>query len=170
MGTSRKSTIGKVLGKESDERMWGTAATQIFADVSPAMHEEFALQYEGRLLKRFGLACYGCCEPLHHKVGIIRKHIPHLRRVSMSPWADVEAGAEAVGKELIFSYKPNPAIMAGDRWEIEGVKADLRRVLEVTRGCAVEILMKDLHTCNGHPERMWEWTRGAMEVAEEFAR
>ncbi|MCJ7752665.1 MAG: hypothetical protein MUQ65_16520, partial [Armatimonadetes bacterium] len=47
--------------------LWGTASTQIFADVSPAMHEEFALQYESRLLTRFGLACYGCCEPLHHK-------------------------------------------------------------------------------------------------------
>jgi hypothetical protein len=39
------------------------AATQIFVDVSPAMHEELALQYEGELLRCFGLAGYGCCEP-----------------------------------------------------------------------------------------------------------
>jgi len=149
--------------------LWGTASTQIFADVSPAMHEEFALQYESRILSRFGLSCYGCCEPLHHKVDIAKKHLPNLRRISMSPWADVTVGAEAIGRDFVFSYKPNPAIMAGDTWDIETVRADLRDVLEKTRGCVVEILMKDLHTCHGRPERMWEWTGAALELAEEFA-
>ena len=149
--------------------LWGTASTQIFADVSPAMHEEFALQYEAQLLTRFGLSCYGCCEPLHHKVEIARQHLPNLRRISMSPWANVEIGAAAVGRDLIFSYKPNPAIMAGDTWDVDQVRADLRRVLAITRGLAVEVLMKDLHTCHGHPERMWDWTRIALELAEEYA-
>jgi len=149
--------------------MWGHASTQIFVDVSPAMHEEFALQYESRLLNRFGLVSYGCCEPLHRKVDIARKHLPKLRRISMSPWVDVAMGAAAVGRDLIFSYKPNPAIMAGDTWDPEAVRTDLRRVLEATRGCAVEILMKDLHTCHGQGERMADWTRVAAEVAEEFA-
>ena len=149
--------------------LWGHASTQIFADVSPAMHEEFALQYEAQLLTRFGLSSYGCCEPLHRKVDIIRKHLPNLRCISMSPWVDVEAGAAAVGKDLVFAYKPNPAIMAGDSWDIGRVRADLRTVLEKTRGCAVAILMKDLHTCNGHPERMWQWARTAVEVAEQYA-
>ena len=149
--------------------LWGHASTQIFADVSPAMHEEFALQYEAQLLTRFGLSSYGCCEPLHRKVDIIRKHLPNLRCISMSPWVDVEAGAAAVGKDLVFAHKPNPAIMAGDSWDIGRVRADLRTVLEKTRGCAVAILMKDLHTCNGHPERMWQWARTAVEVAEQYA-
>ena len=149
--------------------LWGHASTQIFADVSPAMHEEFALQYEARLLTRFGLSSYGCCEPLHRKVDIARKHLPNLRCISMSPWVDVEAGAAAVGKDLIFAYKPNPAIMAGDTWDIDQVRADLRSVLEKTRGLSVAILMKDLHTCNGHPERMWQWASTAVELAEEFA-
>ena len=149
--------------------LWGHASTQIFADVSPAMHEEFALQYEARLLMRFGLTSYGCCEPLHRKVDVIRKHLPNLRCISMSPWVDVEVSAAAVGKDLIFAYKPNPAIMAGDTWDIGRVRADLRRVLEKTRGCNVAILMKDLHTCNGHPERMSQWTSAAVQLAEEFA-
>jgi hypothetical protein len=150
--------------------LWGHATTQIFADVSPDMHEEFALQYESRFLHRFGLAGYGCCEPLHRKVGIIKKHIWNLRRISMSPWVNVEAGAAAVGSDLIFSYKPNPAVMAGDNWDLAVVKADLCSVLDKTRGCAVEIIMKDLHTCCNQPQRMWDWTRIALEVAEEYAR
>ncbi len=150
--------------------MWGHASTQIFVDVSPAMHEEFALQYEGELLARFGIQSYGCCEPLHHKVDICRKHLPRLRRISMSPWANYEIGAAACGKDLIFAYKPNPAIMAGETWDAEQMKADIRRVVEIAHahGCPVEILMKDLHTCHGHPERMADWTRVAVEVAEEF--
>jgi len=30
--------------------------------------------------------------------------------------------------------------------------------------------MKDIHTCNGHPQPMWEWTQAALELAEEFAQ
>ncbi len=151
--------------------MWGHATTQIFVDVSPAMHDEFALQYEARLLSRFGLSNYGCCEPLHNKVDIVLKRIPNVRRVSMSPWADVAKGAAALGDRAIFSYKPNPAVMAGESWDPESIRADLRAALRITRahGCIVEILLKDLHTCNGRPERMADWTRVAVEVAEEFA-
>jgi len=150
--------------------MWGHGTTQIFSVVSPAMHEEFGLQYEGRYLKRFGLAGYGCCEPLHRKVGIIKRHIPNLRRISMSPWVDVAMGAAAVGKDLVFSYKPNPAILGGEAWDPDFARAHMRDVFEKTRGCAVEVIMKDLHTCRNEPHRMWEWTRMATEMAQEYAR
>ncbi len=150
--------------------LWGHATTQIFSVVSPAMHEEFALQYESRYLKRFGLASYGCCEPLHRKVDLIKRHLPNLRRISMSPWVDVAAGAAAVGRNLVFSYKPNPAILGGEAWDAQAARAQLRDVLQKTRGCAVEIIMKDLHTCRNQPPRMWEWTRMAQQLAEEFAR
>ena len=38
--------------------LWARAATQLFTDgISPEMHWEFAIQYEIRLLERFGLSC-----------------------------------------------------------------------------------------------------------------
>ena len=56
--------------------MWARAATQIFTEIiSPEMHYEFAIQYEKRLLERFGLSCYGCCEPLHKKMSVVRKFV-----------------------------------------------------------------------------------------------
>lgn len=106
---------------------------------------------------------------LRRKVNAIKKHLPNLRCISMSPWVDVEAGAAAVGKDLVFAYKPNPAMMAGDTWDTSRVRTDLRSVLEKTRGCNVAVLMKDLHTCNGHSDRMSQWTSMAVELAEEFA-
>jgi len=150
--------------------LWGHATTQIFASVSPAMHEEFALRYEGRFLSRFGLASYGCCEPLHRKVEIILKHIPHLRRLSMSPWVDLREGAERLGKRAIFSWKPNPApLFAGEGWEEEFVRRTIRDALQKTKDCVVEVVFKDIHTCRNQPQRLRDTVRIAKEEAEKFA-
>lgn len=148
---------------------WSHATTQIFADVSPAMHEEFSLKYESQFLSRFGLASYGCCEPLDKKVALIKSCIPNLRRLSMSPWVDVARGAEAIGDSLIFSYKPNPNILGLETWDVNAARDLLRDAFEKTRGCVVEVLMKDLHTCNNEPRRMWEWVDMAIQLAEEYA-
>jgi hypothetical protein len=149
--------------------LWGFATAQVFSEVSPAMHEEFALQHEKRALELFGLNCYGCCEPLHHKLDRIIRHVPRLRRVSISPWADVGRSAEALGDRCVFSWKPNPAALAAERWDPEAVRRGLRAFCEKTRGCIVEIIMKDTHTCRHQPQRMWDWVRIAREVAEDCA-
>jgi hypothetical protein len=148
--------------------VWGTATAQIFSEVSPAMHEEFALRYELGWLERFGLNCYGCCEPLHNKIGLL-KQIPRLRRISMSPKANVDEGAAAIGDRYIFSHKPNPAVLAAETWNPDAARKALRSVLERTRGCHVEIIMKDISTVRGQPRRLWEWSRIAMEEAERLA-
>ena len=147
---------------------WGTSTGQIFSEVSPEMHWEFCLKHELRWLERFGLNCYGCCEPLHNKAEILRR-IPRLRRVSMSTWINVEQAAERIGRKYVFSYKPNPAILAWDQWNPEQARADLRSVLDRTRGCVVELIMKDVSTCRKDPRRLWEWCGLAVEVAEEYA-
>jgi len=147
---------------------WGNSTPQIFSEVSPEMHWEFSLQYELRLLRRFGLNCYGCCEPLHHKIHILEK-IPNLRRISMSPKADKAVAAERMGTKYVFSLKPNPAVLATDRWNPDQARAELRSDLEKARGCRIEIVLKDITTVRNEPRRLWEWSRIAMEVAEEFA-
>ena len=147
---------------------WGHATTQIFSLVSPAMHDEFALTYEKRFLSRFGLASYGCCEPLDQKLDIV-KTIPNLRRVSMSPWVDVARGAEGLGDGYVYSYRPNPTLLGMEGWDLELARSQLRDALEKTRGCVVEVIMVAVDTCRGDPRRMWEWVEMAMEMAEEFA-
>jgi hypothetical protein len=150
-------------------QLWGNQMAQIFAGVSAEMHDEFALRYEIRLLDLFGLNCYGCCEPLHHKVHLLHK-IPRLRRISMSPWVEWEKGAGAIGTRYIFSAKPNPAHLAGDVWDPAPVRRELRRILEATRGLRVELVLKDLHTLRGEPQRLVAWERLAAETIEECAR
>ena len=150
--------------------LWGTSAAQIFSEVSPEMHEEFATKYEAEWLKRFGLACYGCCEPLHLKVDRLRRHIPNLRRISMSPYVDIDKGAEAIGSDFIYSYKPNPNIFAFDKWDADLARSLIRDVFERTKGCNIELTAKDITTCKNEPHRLWEWAQIAIEEAEAWAQ
>lgn len=150
--------------------LWGSSTAQIFSEVSPAMHEEFSLEYELRWLKQFGLTYYGCCEPLHRKIDIL-KRIPNLRKISMSPWVNIEEGAEAIGNNYVFSYKPNPAIFAQESWDLEYARKDLEASLKKMRkhNCIVEVIMKDVSTVRYKPHRLWEWVRMAVETTERFA-
>lgn len=144
---------------------WGCAAPQIFSGVSPRMHAEFALQYELRWLSQFGLNYYGCCEALHAKIEILRQ-VPNLRKVSMSPWADVDTMVSRTNGAYVLSHKPTPAIFAADGWNPDEARRNLVDVLERTRGCVVEIIMKDISTVRDEPQRLWEWAAIAMDVAQ----
>jgi hypothetical protein len=145
--------------------MWGFAEAQEMAQVSPKMHWEFILQYEKRLLEPFGLNTYGCCEDLTDKLDFVLQ-IPNLRRVSISPWADVARCAEKLNGTCILSWKPHPSMLVGD-FSPDRVRAYLRHAMEASRGCAIEMILKDTHTCQHHPERFTIWTDIAQEVAAE---
>lgn len=148
---------------------WGGAMAQIFSEVSPEMHEEFALEYENRYLARFGLAYYGCCEPLDRKVDIIAKCITNLRKISMSPWVDAKRGAEAIGGRFVFSFKPNPAFLATDaHWDRNSARSEIESVLEATKGQHLELILKDVSTVRFEPRRLWEWADMAMELARQY--
>lgn len=147
--------------------LWGSGAAQIFSGVSPEMHEEFALQYEIRWMKRFGLTYYGCCEPLDKKIEILRK-IPNLRKISMSAWVNLELGAANIGKDYVFSYKPSPAIFTQDNWDSVSIRKKLTEDLKIIKSCNVEIIMKDISSLNYNPQRLWEWSKIAVEEANKF--
>jgi hypothetical protein len=148
--------------------LWGCGTAQIFSDVSPEMHVEFALQYERRWMDRFALVYYGCCEPLHLKIDMLRS-LPNLRKISMSPWVDVEKGAERIGTDFVYSHKPNPAVFAEDTFSPDRARDELLYVLERTRGCRVEVIMKDISTVRYEPQRLWAWAEIAREATAQYA-
>ena len=148
--------------------LWGSSTAQIFGSVSPAMHKEFGIDYELQWLRRFKQTYYGCCEPLHSKIGILEA-IPNLRKISISPWAKVEPAAELMRGRLVMSLKPRPAVLAGFNFNAEEVRTELRSKLEAARGCNVEIILKDISTVAHEPWRLWEWAKVATETVMEFA-
>jgi len=147
---------------------WGCATAQIFGSVSAKMHWDFALKHEMRWLERWGLTYYGCCEPLDIKMGMLRR-IPNLRKVSCSPWVDVDRAVREVGADYVLSRKPSPAALAEDTWRPQAMRDDLHSFLRKARGCRVELIMKDVSTVRYQPQRLWEWEKMAMALAEEFA-
>ena len=175
IGSGGYGYTSELPGEDFDSRHvrpidnWGCSNAQIFSEVSPEMHWEFALRHDIPWLERWGLNCYGCCEPLHHKIEILRR-IPRLRKISMSPWIKVEQAVEAIGSDFVFSYKPSPAILAEDNWRPNEARKVLREILEKTRSCHVEVIMKDISTVRYDPRRLWEWQQMAMELVDEFSR
>jgi hypothetical protein len=150
--------------------MWGCSNAQIFSEVSPEMHWEFAVQHDLRWLKRWGLIYYGCCEPLSGKIEILRR-IPNLRKISVSPWCKAEQLIAQVGGDWVLSRKPSPAILAEDVWHPERARAALVEFMAATGGrCHVELIMKDISTVRYQPQRLWEWEQIAMDVAGQYAR
>lgn len=144
--------------------LWTFGMAQIFATVSPAMHDEFWLRYAKQWFARFGLGYYGCCEPLDMKVDLIR-HVPNVRKISMSPWVDQERGASKIGPDFVYSRKPSPALL-GDNWDPARVEQDLRETVEICarHGCPLELIQKDISTVCYQPQRLWQWAEIARRV------
>jgi hypothetical protein len=147
--------------------MWGFCESQETVQVSPVMFEEFVFPYQLPIMERFGLNCYGCCEPLHTRWHVVRR-FPRLRRVSVSPWADVEKMAEHLGADYIFSYKPPPADLALPDIDEDRIRNNLRQVLDTTRDCRIEVIMKDNHTIGNNPDNVIRWCRIAREEADRL--
>ena len=148
--------------------MWGCSNAQIFSSVSPEMHWDFAIAHDIRWMKRWGLNYYGCCEPLDHKVELLRR-IPNLRKVSASPWCDSKKIINGLGSDYVISRKPSPAVFAGDTWNPTFARQQIREFLDLTEGqCHVELIMKDISTVRHDPQRLWDWARIAMEEAERL--
>ncbi|MBQ7256132.1 MAG: hypothetical protein IJS60_00370 [Abditibacteriota bacterium] len=148
------------------KNQWGSSTSQIFSDISPRQHYEFALQYEIEWLSRFGLTYYGCCEPLHDKIDIVRK-IPNLRKISMSAWANVEKMVDRVHGDYVLSFKPNPALLAGDSFNCEQAKEYISDMLDKVGDHPLEIIFKDISTLRNDPERLFEFIDITKELIEE---
>ena len=144
---------------------WTMGQAQIFAAVSPAMHEEFEIEYAVPWYERFGLGYYGCCEPLHDKIDIIAR-LPRVRKISISPWADVPKAAKRLAGRYVMSRKPSPAFLATDSFDPDAVRADLQQTYDTAKreGCALEFILKDISTVRYEPQRLWEWEDIARSV------
>ena len=144
--------------------MWGFCESQETTAVNPDMFAEFIYPYQKPILQRFGLNCYGCCEPLDLRWHVIQD-TPNLRRVSVSPWANVQRMADNLQDRFIFSCKPSPADLAQPTMDEDRVRANLRKVIQTTRGCRLEIIMKDNHTLGRNPRNAVRWCQIAQEEA-----
>ncbi|MBT5874596.1 MAG: hypothetical protein HOH43_14345 [Candidatus Latescibacteria bacterium] len=147
---------------------WVLVESQETVGVGPDQFEEFVFPYQLSIAEQFGKCYYGCCEPVHSRIEIL-KDIPNLARVSVSPWADEAYMAESLKSDIVYSRKSNPTLISTEVFNEDAIRADLRHTLNVAHGCRVELIMKDVHTLNNQPERLPRWVEIAREVIDEVA-
>ena len=169
IGSGGYGYTGEMPGEPYDadwikpHNMWGCSNAQIFSEVSPEMHWEFAIEHDLKWLNRWNMTYYGCCEPLGGKSHLL-KRIPNLRKVSCSPWNDTRQAIEELGEDYVISRKPNPAIFATEKFDPDQARKEIRDFLVLTGGnCHVEMIMKDISTVKYEPQRLWEWEKICME-------
>ena len=150
--------------------IWGANADQIMTSVSPAMSEEFAFEYESRYASLFGLYSYGCCERLDHKVKELRANFSNLRKVSMSPFSNIEEGMEALGSDYVVCFKPNSNYLVGDSYDLDYLKKELLDVCALVKkyDSNLVINMKTIITLSGDPTRLWRWCTMAEDIIASF--
>jgi len=157
--------------KEGDQvrlkDLWVLSESQETVGVGPELFAEFIFPYQLAVIEKFGLCYYGCCEPVHNRWNSLKK-IPNLRSVSVSPWCDEEFMAEALDQKYVYSRKPNPTLISTKNFDEDAIRDDIRKTLAIAKDCNVEIVMKDVHTLAGEPERMGRWVQITREVIEEF--
>lgn len=153
-------------GKAKAHNVWAFGMAQLLSTVSPAMHEEFEIDLVRPLYERFGLMYYGCCEPLQDKIEIIRK-IKNVRKISVSPWADIDKSAEHIAGDYVFSCKSNPAYICAGAFEEDNIRRQLSMAKETCRrtNTPLEIILKDVSSLCGHLEYVDQWEKIAMEYA-----
>jgi hypothetical protein len=98
----------------------------------------------------------------------IVEQIPNLRKVSITPWADVTIAAEAIGTKYVLASKPNPASVAVDKLDHDNLKKEITTILDACKrnSCNCDIVLKDISTCCFRPENIFEWERIVMELVK----
>ena len=149
--------------------LWRFVAAQEFTGFSPSMFWEFILQYQQPIMERFGLSAYGCCEDLTGKIKYL-KRIKNLRRIAVSPFADVRKCAEEIGNEYILSWRPNPSSMLARGLDESYVRKYIRKHLDVFKanGNVFDTTLKDVETVNHQPENVRRWTDIVRNEIEDY--
>lgn len=145
--------------------LWVLLESQETVGVGPEQFAEFILPYQMDIAREFGRVYYGCCEPVHSRIAGI-KSLPHLARVSVSPWADEAIMARELGTAYVYSRKPHPNLVSTELFDENAVRADVRKTMAVAGNLRLEFIMKDVHTVNKQPQRLARWVKIVREETE----
>jgi hypothetical protein len=155
-------------GKARFKDIWFRGMAQLFASASPDMQDEFDLHYMRALMDKCALSYYGCCEPLDKFIPCLKK-VPNMRKIGVSPWADVRSSAEQIGGAYVLARKPNPANAARE-FNREAVEKEISETIEAAmeNKCPYEFVLKDISTVGGKPQNLIDWTNTAVKTIGRY--
>ncbi len=147
------------------ENVWGFAQAQELSEVSPSMLAEFILPYQQRLLSKFALSVYGCCEAIENKIEVVSRFVPNLRMVSIGPFTNHKIAAPLCENRFVYAWKPHPACFI--EFNEEAIVRDLAEALSITKNCCMTINMYDVLDYGGDLNRLSRWVELAKRTVQE---
>jgi hypothetical protein len=147
--------------------LWVSANSQEFDQVSPAMFEEFLLNYQMVLFQQYGAVQYGCCENLTTKISRVLR-IPNLRVFVCSFWTNLDKVVEACGSNYTIMWRQSSAQVTLPE-TLDEHRRHLEAGLRCLRGCHYQIVLRELETLKGRPDRLRDWARLAIDLAGKYA-
>ncbi len=149
---------------------WGFLESQETTAVSPEMFGEFVFPYQDRLVKRFGLLSYGCCERVD---AILKQYImkwDNLRKLSVSPFNnEYLIGEQLRGTNIVYYSKPRAeqVTMPGEMDEA-AIKENFKMVCEAASGCLFEVAQREVGTIFGDYDRGRRYVQILRECIEDY--
>jgi hypothetical protein len=123
---------------------FGYLESQESAGISADMFGEFVMPHFRRLADKFKLLMFGCCEPVHDLMPALQR-LHGLRKVSVTPWCNLEKLVETCAPDIIWCSKPIPLTLCGDTYNPAEQRRHLREILDIGRDWFVEFVYRD--TC-----------------------
>jgi hypothetical protein len=130
--------------------MWCNVNSQETVCISPDMYADLVFPAYVSFAERFGLAYYGCCEPVHDLWERCVSKLPHLRKVSISAWCDEERMGEYLrGGKVIYSRKPSPNYIGIGAFDEKAFRLHILKTLKAAKNCPLEFIFRDIYTLKG---------------------
>jgi hypothetical protein len=82
-------------------------------------------------------------------------------------WTSLEAVQEAVGQDYVIMWrqKASDVVFPDD---VETIRRDLEQGCRQLQGFHYQIVLRELQTLSGHPDRLHVWTRTTIEMAAKY--
>lgn len=151
---------------------WGFLESQETTAVSADTFGEFVFPYQQRLVDRFGLLSYGCCERVDALWPDYLSKWSKLRKLSVSPFNDERRLGEYLrGSRVVYYSKPRAEFVTCDGpLNDAAITTYFKGVCEAASGCLFEIAQREVGTIFGDIERGRRYVRLAREAVDRYWR
>ena len=154
----------------STTQCWGFLESQETTAVSPEMYGEFVYPYQERLVKRYGLLSYGCCERVDALWEDYLSKWKNLRKLSVSPFNnEKQIGEYLRGTNVVYYSKPRAEfVTVRGPMDEDALREYFRGVCEAASGCLFEIAQREVGTIYGDYERGRRYVEIAKECVDAY--
>ena len=149
---------------------WGFLESQETTAVAPETYGEFVYPYLDRLVKRYGLLSYGCCERVDALWEDYLSKWKNLRKLSVSPFNDeARVGEYLRGSRVVYYSKPRAEFVTNPGpLDEEAIRRYFKGVAEAASGCLFEVAQREVGTIFGDYNRGKRYVELAKESIAKY--